>query len=1013
MSLASVSINRPVLATVISITIILFGVIGYSYLGLRDYPVVDPPVISVSTNYVGANAEIIESQITEVIEEAVNGIAGIRSLSSTSADGRSTITVEFEIGTNLEAAANDVRDKVSGVQRQLPQDADPPSVTKNDANASTILALTIQSDRRDLMTLSEMANNIFKERLQTIPGVSNIRIWGEKKYAIRIQMDPSKLSAYGLTPLDVRLALQEQNLELPSGKIEGDRTELTIRTFGRLNTPEEFADMVIREQNGVIVQLKDIAAVEMQPRNLNTILRGSGVIPMVGCAITPLPGANYIEIADEVYKRVDQLKKDLPPDILVGYAFDQTLSIRKAVNEVQDTILIAFILVVIIIFMFLRDWRTTLIPILAIPISLIGTFFVMYIFGFSINILTLLGIVLATGLVVDDAIVMMENIYRRIEDGDAPIHAGIEGSKEIYFAIIATSITLVAVFLPIIFLQGLTGRLFREFGIVVSGAIVISTIVSLTLTPMLSSRILRKKKRESLLYRWTEGFFRGMTNGYNIGVKHFVKARWLVLPILAISGYGIYYLGTHLRSELAPMEDKSSFRVMSTAPEGTSYEMMDKYQLELLSILDTLPEKRAYIAVTSPGFGSTASANSAFVFYSLVDPGKRTRTQDQIAKTLYGKFNNLPFARTFVSQEQTISVGRTLRGMPVQYVIQSPNFAKLKEAIHRFMDEVNKRPEFSVTDLDLKFNKPELHIQIDRDRARSLGVTVRDIAETLQLYYSQQRFGYFIRDGKQYEVIGEAPRSDRNDPGDLTDIYVRNNKGELIQMSNLVSQTEQSNPPTLYRYNRYISATVSADLADGYTIGDGIAAMDAVKAEVLDESFSSALSGSSKDFVESSGGLYFAFLLALALIYLALSAQFESFLDPLIIMFTVPLALFGALLALWMGGHTINIFSQIGIIVLVGIVTKNGILIVEFANQRREAGLDKFAAVIEAATLRLRPILMTSMATVLGVLPIALALGSAATSRISMGVAIIGGLLFSLVLTLFVIPAAYTFFKRN
>ena len=1013
MSLASVSINRPVLATVISITIILFGVIGYSYLGLRDYPVVDPPVISVSTNYVGANAEIIESQITEVIEEAVNGIAGIRSLSSTSADGRSTITVEFEIGTNLEAAANDVRDKVSGVQRQLPQDADPPSVTKNDANASTILALTIQSDRRDLMTLSEMANNIFKERLQTIPGVSNIRIWGEKKYAIRIQMDPSKLSAYGLTPLDVRLALQEQNLELPSGKIEGDRTELTIRTFGRLNTPEEFADMVIREQNGVIVQLKDIAAVEMQPRNLNTILRGSGVIPMVGCAITPLPGANYIEIADEVYKRVDQLKKDLPPDILVGYAFDQTLSIRKAVNEVQDTILIAFILVVIIIFMFLRDWRTTLIPILAIPISLIGTFFVMYIFGFSINILTLLGIVLATGLVVDDAIVMMENIYRRIEDGDAPIHAGIEGSKEIYFAIIATSITLVAVFLPIIFLQGLTGRLFREFGIVVSGAIVISTIVSLTLTPMLSSRILRKKKRESLLYRWTEGFFRGMTNGYNIGVKHFVKARWLVLPILAISGYGIYYLGTHLRSELAPMEDKSSFRVMSTAPEGTSYEMMDKYQLELLSILDTLPEKRAYIAVTSPGFGSTASANSAFVFYSLVDPGKRTRTQDQIAKTLYGKFNNLPFARTFVSQEQTISVGRTLRGMPVQYVIQSPNFAKLKEAIPRFMDEVNKRPEFSVTDLDLKFNKPELHIQIDRDRARSLGVTVRDIAETLQLYYSQQRFGYFIRDGKQYEVIGEAPRSDRNDPGDLTDIYVRNNKGELIQMSNLVSQTEQSNPPTLYRYNRYISATVSADLADGYTIGDGIAAMDAVKAEVLDESFSSALSGSSKDFVESSGGLYFAFLLALAFIYLALSAQFESFLDPLIIMFTVPLALFGALLALWMGGHTINIFSQIGIIVLVGIVTKNGILIVEFANQRREAGLDKFAAVIEAATLRLRPILMTSMATVLGVLPIALALGSAATSRISMGVAIIGGLLFSLVLTLFVIPAAYTFFKRN
>jgi len=1011
MSLSSISIKRPVLATVISIVIVLFGVIGYTYLGLREYPVVDPPVISVRTNYIGANAQVIESQITEPLEESVNGIAGIRSLSSTSADGRSTITVEFEIGTNLEAAANDVRDKVSQAQRRLPPDAEPPTVSKSDASGSTLLALTVQSENRDLLALSELATNIFKERLQTVPGVSRVDIWGDKEYAIRIEMDPEKLSGYGLTPLDVRNALQTQNLELPSGKIEGKRTELTIRTFGRLNTPQEFSDVVIREVDGAIVQVRDVAEVELGPRNLNTSLRGKGIIKMVGVAITPLPGSNYIEIADEVYRRVEMIEKDLPPDIKLGYAFDNTTTIRKAIDEVQMTILIAFGLVVLIILVFLRNYRTTLIPVVTIPIALIGTFFIMYIFGFSINILTLLGIVLATGLVVDDAIVMMENIYRRIEEGESPMEAGLRGSKEIYFAIIATSITLVAVFLPIIFLRGLTGQLFREFGIVVSGAIVISTIVSLSLTPMLSSRFL-KKSRRSRFYKFTERFFVGMTNAYNRTLKGFMKARWLSWPILVAASAGIYFLINTLPTELAPMEDKSGFRVIATAPEGTTYEMMDQYMVDLLEILDTIPERRAYISVTSPGFGSSTAANSGFVFLSLVPPSERERSQSEIVNSLYPKIGKLNYARSFISQSQTIEVGRGLRGLPVQYVIQAPNFDRLKEAIPKFMEAAQEHPAFNVVDLNLKFNKPELHIKIDRERARALGVTVRDIAETLQLFYSGQRFGYFIRNGKQYEVVGEASRKFRNEPGDLADIFVRNNQGQLIQMSNLVDFTENSNPPALYRYNRYISATVSAGLTDGYTLGQGIAAMDEIKGEVLDDSFQTALSGASKEFAESSGGLYFAFFLALALIYLALSAQFESFVDPLIIMFTVPLALMGALLALWLGGHTINIFSQIGIIVLVGIVTKNGILIVEFANQKLLRGMSVIEAVEEAATQRLRPILMTSLATALGVTPIALALGDASTSRIPMGVAIIGGLIFSLFLTLYVIPAIYSYFKR-
>jgi len=1011
MTLSSLCINRPVLATVLSILIVLFGVLGFTFLGVREYPSVDPPIVTVSTSYTGANADVIESEITEPLEEEINGIAGIRSLTSSSRDGRSTITVEFELGVDMEAAANDVRDRVSRAVRNLPPDTDPPRVSKADADATTILAMTVQSDKRSLLELSAFANNVFKERLQTIPGVSEIRVWGEKKYAMKLLIDPAKLAAHGLTPLDVRNALNRENVELPAGLIEGHRTELSIRTFGRMSTPAQFNDLIIKEDEGAVVKFRDVGEAILAPENERTLLRGNGGIPMVGIAVTPQPGTNHIAIADEFYRRVDQIKKDLPPDIRLNTALDTTTSIRKAITEVEETILIAFVLVLLVIFAFLRHWRTTVIPMVAIPISLIGAFFIMYLADFSINILTLLGVVLSTGIVVDDAIVVLENIYSKIENGMPPIEAGHKGSKEIFFAIVSTTITLASVFLPIIFLQGLTGRLFREFGIVVAGSVLISAFVSLTLTPMMSSHMLRKQEHENKLFRMSERGFNKLTSTYHGTLGRFIDRRWPAPVIMILALVIILGLGAVIPSELAPMEDKSRFSISTTAPEGTAYEVMENYVGKLIQIVDTLPERDVILSLTAPGFGSSGSANSGFVRVSLVPPDQRNRTQQEIADAVSKRLHSETFARTFVTQEQTI--GGRHSGLPIQFVIQAPTLEKLKAALPGFMEKADASPAFQVVDLNLKFNKPELTINIDRDRARSLGVTVRDIAETLQLYFSGQRYGYFVLNGKQYSVIAQANRANRDEPLDLSSIYVRNSRNELIQLDNVVTLTYRSNPPQLYRYNRYVSATVSASPAPGYALGSSIDAMDKIAKSTLDESFSTTLAGTAKEYAESSNTLLFAFLLALTLVYLILSAQFESFRDPLIIMFTVPLALAGAILSLWLFGQTFNIFSQIGIIALVGIVTKNGILIVEFANQRKAQGLNSREAAIDAARQRFRPILMTSLATVFGVLPIALALGAAAKSRVSMGIVIIGGLLFSLGLTLYVIPALYTYFSSK
>ncbi|KYG72399.1 efflux RND transporter permease subunit [Roseivirga echinicomitans] len=1012
-SLSTISIKRPVLAMVMNIIIVIFGVIGFSYLGVREFPSVDPPVISVSTSYSGANAQIIEAQITEPIEEALNSIAGIKTLTSTSRDGGSSISAEFDLGVDLEAATNDVRDKVAGVVRRLPPDVEPPTVRKADADASPIIFLTIASKERNLLDLTLLAENIFKERVQTIQGISSVQVWGSKRYSMRLWMDPDKLAAYQLTPLDVQNAVSRDNVELPSGAVEGTSTEIAVRTIGRINSPEEFNNLIVKEDGGTIVRFRDIGRAELAPENDRTILKRNGV-PMVGIAVVTQPGSNSIEIADNFYERIELIKKDLPADIELGMGFDNTEYIRESINEVQQTIIVAFALVVVIIFLFLRDWRTTLIPVMTIPISLIGAFFVMYIFGFSINVLTLLGIVLAIGLVVDDTIVVLENIYSKIEGGMEPEEAGIKGTNEIFFAVISTTVALVAVFMPVIFLQGLTGRLFREFGLVVAGAVVISSFVALTLTPMMSAKLLRKTEKKNWFYRKTEPFFVSLNRGYNNALDAFMNIRWMAFVIILLSaGMIVFFLsGNRIPEEIAPLEDRSSLSANATGPEGATFEYMDQYVDSIISAVDKhIPEKEALITITSPGFGNS-SMNSARITIMLKDPSERERSQQQIMDDFTPILGQYTEARTSLSQPATIG-GRRSSGFPVQYVIQAPNLEKLKEVLPEFMAKAQDSPEFTFVNLNLKFTKPEITIEIDREKARTLGISVRDVAQTLQLGLAGQRFGFFILDGKQYQIIGQVDRDNRNDPLDLKALYVRSSDGRLIQMDNLVSLEENSSPPQLYRFNRFAAATVSASLAPKVTTGQGIDAMDAIAKEVLDESFTTDLAGTSREFRDSADSLYFAFGFALILIYLVLSAQFESFVDPLIIMFTVPLALAGALLVIWRYEESLNIFSQIGIIMLVGLVSKNGILIVEFANQRKADGLSVRDAVLDAAKSRFRPILMTSLSTILGILPIALALGAGAESRVSMGVAIIGGLIFSTILTLFVIPAVYTYFSSK
>ncbi len=1008
MSLSSLSIKRPVLATVMALVILIMGGIGYTFLGVRDYPSVDPAIVTVSTSFPGANSDVIETQITEPLESAINSVQGIRSISSSSSDGSSRITVEFKLEVDMETAVNDVRDKVSGAMRRLPQDVDPPVVQKADADAQPIFAVTLRSDTRNIIDVSQYAELNFRERLQTISGVSAVSVWGSKKLAIRMKMDPARLAAYGLTPLDVRNAVTRENVELPSGRIEGDNTELTIRTLGRLRTVDEFNDLIITKNGDRVVKFSDIGTAEIDAENIRSHLLSNGK-PSVNVVLVPQPGANYIDIVDNAQILLKQLEKDLPEDITMEVLFDNTLYIRESIKEVKNTIFVAFLLVVLVIFLFLRNWRTTLIPVVAIPVALIGAFFVMYLAGFTINILTLFAIVLSIGLVVDDAIVVVENIYTKVEHGMKPMDAALTGSREIYFAIIATTIALISVFFPIVFLQGVTGRLFREFSLVIVGAVIISAFLALSLTPMISSRVLKHNAMEGRFYRATEPFFSGMINFYRKAITSFLKVRYWALIIIVVAGGLIAWMWTLLPSEMAPLEDRGYVNISARATEGASYEYMSAYMDQIAPVVkEQVPESDNIMMMVGMG-----SVNSANMRVRLVDQEDRKRSQQEIATALSPVLRQYTGAQTIVSQQQTFGARRG--GLPVQYVIQAKNLNDLKRVIPDFLAMTSESPYFSASDVNLKFTKPELTVLINREKASMMGINVQNIAQTLQLTMSEQRIGYYILDGKQYQIFSQFDKAMRNDPFDLTSTYVRNDKGQLIQLDNIVEIRENSLPPQLYRYNRFVSATVSAGLEGRYTLGEGIEEMDRIADRVLDENFSTTLSGDSKDFVESTSSLLFAFVLALVLIYLVLSAQFESFRDPIIILVTVPLALIGALFTMVIFGQTLNIFSQIGLIMLIGMVAKNGILIVEFANQRQQAGLSVMDAVREASVARFRPILMTSLTTILGIMPLALATGAGSESRITMGVTVVGGMFFATFLTLFVVPSVYSYLagKKN
>jgi len=1006
-TLSEISIRRPVLAVVLSALLVLFGIVGFRFLGVREYPAVDPPVVTVTTTYPGASPDVISSQITEPIEQSISGIAGIRVMSSTSRDGQSQIKVEFDLSVDLEAAANDVRDKVSVARRLLPQDVDPPVVEKADADAQPIVFMTIQSETKSIIDVAYIAETLVKERVQTIPGVSTVRIFGEKRYAMRLLLDPDRMTANGVTPSDVQAALSRENVDLPAGRIEGSDTEMGLRTLALLSTPEEFNRLTLRTENGRTIVLEDVGRAELSAENLRTGVKRLGV-PLVGVAIIPQPNTNAIAIADEFYERLEQIKLVLPPEYTADIGYDFTRYVRSSVLEVEETLFIAFGLVTLIIFLFLRDWRATVIPVVAIPVSIVSTFFIMYVAGFSINVLTLVALVLAIGLVCDDAIVVLENVYTKIEEGKTPLQAALEGSREIFFAVVSTTVSLAAVFLPLVFLEGMTGRLFREFGVVVAGSVLISAFVALSLSPMMC-RFFLKHGHDNWFKRVTEPFFVGAVNGFRGTLARFLRVRVLALPVLGAIGAYVALTWPALPRELAPLEDRSNIRVGVRAPESANFDYTERSLDELaIWLKDNVPELSRTYSITAI-FGGPVNTGIQNVY--LTEPHERTRTQAQIFQQISRELGDYGALRLFPGQPPTI--GARFGGLPLQYVIQAPRLEELLEVLPKFLERAQQRKEVRFVDADLKLTREETAVAIDRQRAAELGVSALDVGRTLQLAFGDQRLGYFIKDGRQYQVIGQLERPFRNTPNDLQTLFVRGTGGKLVSLDNLTRLEQRTVPSAIYRYDRYVSATVSAGTAEGYTLGDGIRAFDEVARETLPKTFDTTLAGEARDFADSSSSLLFAFGLALLIVYLILAAQFESFIDPFVILLAVPMSLGGALLALQLTGSTINIFSQIGIIMLVGLVTKNGILIVEFANQKKREGLDLRTAALEAAAARFRPILMTSLATMLGVLPIALSLGAASGSRQSLGIAVLGGLLSSTFLSLYLVPALYTFLSRK
>lgn len=1003
MSVANLSVRRPVLMTVMALVIILLGAFGATNLGVREYPNVDYPLIQVRTSYPGANAAVVEAEVTEILEASINSASGIKALTSTSRDGFSFINIEFETGMDLEAAANEIRDRVSRVRRRLPDDVDEPTVYKSDSDNDPILMVSLVSDKLDPMEVSEIANNFVKERLQTINGVSEVAIWGEKRPTVRLWIDPVRLQALGVSGAEMSAALSRGNLELPSGSIEGSETTLSIRTLGRILDPKSFENIAVKKAaDGTVIRISDVADIHYEPKDTRTGFRRNGK-NSITLALMAQPGSNHVEIANEFYKRVEDIRREIPEGVQVLYGRDTSINIRASIKEVVETIFIAFLLVIAIIFAFLRQARTTLIPMVVVPVAVIGSFFVLYLCGFSINVLTLLAMVLAIGLVVDDAIVIVENIYHKIENGMTPKQAAVAGTNEIFFAVIATSVVLMAVFVPVLALGGTTGLLFREFVAVMIGTVFLSTLCALTLSPMLCSKFLSRQK-QGWFFRITEPFFDWLNRVYSALLGLFLKLRFLLFPVVAGLLAIAYFCFNNMSSEMAPTEDSNAVMVNLNMPEGVTLtrtkRMADAFAEEVISLMDS----NEYTEIQA---GAWNAGNSRMRLF-LNDDKKARRPQSEIAHAIQILGNEYPDLRVMVFEPQSISTQRG--GLPVQFVLQAPNIEMLRTLVPKFEEEASHSPVFSVVNSNLRFTKPELHIEILRDKANEEGVSVNDIAQAVQLTISDQTYGEFYKDGRQYDIIGAVGYQYRSMPENIAMLTVKNGKGELVSLDNFITFSEQSASPSLPRYNRFSAATIQAGLVPGKTIGDGVEEMRRIAKKLLKDypSVSTALSGSSKEFEESSSGLYIVFLLALALVFLVLAGQFESFRAPFVIFFTVPLALAGALTCLFITGQTLNIFSEIALILLIALVTKNGILIVEFANQiAANTGCSKLEAARMAAERRFRPILMTSLSTVLGAVPLIL---TGTPSRIAMGIAIAGGLTFATFLSLFVVPAAYSFF---
>jgi multidrug efflux pump len=1009
--LSETAIGRPVLAAVMSLAIVLLGVISFGRIGVREYPDVDPPVVSVTTFYRGASPSVVETEITDVLEEQFATLEDVKTITSSSREQGSNVTIEFELGRDVDQAANDVRDRVSRIRGSLPREAEDPVIAKVDVDAQPIMWIALNSETHTTLELSDMAERVVKDRLQRLPGVGNIFIGGERRYAMRVWLDPQRLAARGLTAQDVERAIAAANAEIPGGRVEGQEREFSVRTMGELQTPEAFARIIVRRQGASVVRLGDVATVEVGAEDERTATRYNGR-PTVGLGVVKQKNASTVAVAQEVRAAIPRLQEDLPAGMRIEQAFDSAVFIEESIAEVRNTFLIALGLVILTVLLFLKSVRATLIPIVAIPVAIVGTFTAVYALDFSINIITMLALVLAIGLVVDDAIVVLENIFRHREMGRTRRQAAFAGMREIGFAVVATTIALVSVFLPVAFLTGTVGRLFREFGISLALAVIISSFVALTLTPVLCSLLLgevRKRAASNWRERSFEAFFDGLNRAY-AGTLRWFMARPLVLlaAIVVVVGVtGWFY--QRLPRELVPTEDRGAAFGIVIAPEGATLDYTDRYMRQVEEVLLPIPERESLFTATGLGFGGPGRVTNGFLFLRLKPRDERERSQQEIVASVFPRLMGIPGVLAFVINPP--SLGGRGNTSPVEYVLQGDDYQTLGQAVQAFMARAGELGYLVNLDSDLRLNKPQLEIRIDRERAAQLGVSVTDIGTTLETFLGGRVASEFTRGNKKYDVITQVRPSDRARPDVIRNLYLRGEAG-LVQLANVVSVTETVAPKELNHYNRVRSATITANLAPGADLGQALDDLDAIAADVLPEGVRTDLAGQSLEFRESTGSLTFMFGLAVMFIFLVLAAQFESFVHPVTILLSVPLAVVGAIVSLFFLGQSLNIFSQIGLVMLVGLVAKNAILIVEFANQLRSRGREVGEAVVEAAVIRLRPILMTSLSTVFGILPIAIGFGAGAESRRPLGIAVVGGVLFSTFLTLMVVPVVYRLLAR-